>query len=70
MPRPLKIPLRIVVTVKDICNITGRKRGAARNLYVSILKACQRKPGQLITYKEFCAYTGLAEELILNYLNG
>ena len=69
MPRPLKIPLRIVVYIKDICNITGRKRGAARNLYMSILKATGKKVGQMITYKEFCAYTGLAEELVLNYLN-
>ncbi len=55
--------------IKDICNITGRKKGAARNMYLSILKAFSKKPGQLITYKEFCAFTGLAEEMILNYLN-
>jgi hypothetical protein len=69
MPRPLKIPLRIVVTIKDISNITGRKKGSARNLYLAMIKAFKKKPGQMITYKEFCAFTGLAEDLILNYLN-
>ncbi len=69
MARLSKLPLRIVMSIKDISNITGRKRGAARNLYLAVLKAFKKKPGQLITYKEFCAFTGLAEELILNYLN-
>jgi hypothetical protein len=69
MSKSLKIPLRIVVTIKDISNLTGRKKGSARNMYLAIMKAYRKKPGQLITYMEFCAYTGLAEELVLKYLN-
>jgi hypothetical protein len=59
---------RVVIYIKDIENLTGRKPGAARNLYYNILKAFDKKPGQFITYHEFSIFTGIDETVVQEYL--
>ena len=64
----MRKPQRIVIYVKDIVTITGRKPGAARNLYLAILRYFDKRRGQFITFQEFSNYTGIDEEVIQEYL--
>ena len=68
MEKRLRKPQRVVVYIKDIISITGRKPGAARNLYLAILQSFGKEPGQFITFHEFSVYTGIDEEVIQEYL--
>lgn len=54
---------RVVIYAKDIVTITGRKISAARNLYRNILRSFDKQPGQFITLREFCIYTGISEDV-------
>jgi hypothetical protein len=68
MENMVKKPMRVVIYPKDIEIITGRKTGAARNLYWSIMRTFDKKPGQFITFQEFSVFTGIDEETVLEYL--
>lgn len=68
MNKSIKKARRVVVYVKDIQLITGRRKGAARNLYRTILRSLGKRPGQFITFQEFSLYTGIDEEMIQEYL--
>jgi hypothetical protein len=70
MEKLVKRPIRVVIYIKDIIVITGRKRGAARKLYWSIMRTFDKKPGQFITFHEFSIFTGIVEETVLEYLMG
>lgn len=63
-----RIPTRIIVYPKDVENITGRKDRTARTLLQNIRKAFGKQKHQFITIREFCAYTGIDEELVKDYL--
>jgi hypothetical protein len=63
-----RIPPRIIVYPKDVENITGRKDRTARTLLQNIRKAFGKQKHQFITIREFCAYTGIDEELVKDYL--
>lgn len=62
------IPPRIIVYPKDVENITGRRDRTARTLIQNIRKAFGKQKHQFVTIKEFCAYTGIDEELVKDYL--
>ena len=66
---PQNRPQRVVVYIKDIEVLTGRKPGAARKLYNKILQSFEKKRGQYITYQEFSMYTGICEETVFHFLN-
>jgi hypothetical protein len=69
MPQlPQKIPPRIVIYAKDIQNITGRKERTARRLLAQIRLRLNKHSHELVTVKEFCNYTGIAEEEVRQYL--
>jgi hypothetical protein len=53
------IPNRIVIYVKDVMNITGRKERPERQLLAKIEKKYQKERGSFISVEEFCNYTGL-----------
>ncbi|RZJ51453.1 MAG: hypothetical protein EOO19_00555 [Chryseobacterium sp.] len=63
-----RIPVRVVVYSKDIENITGLMPRTARKMLESIRKAFGKPKGALISIKDFCAYTGLEEELVKDFL--
>ena len=65
---PRKIPLRVVLYPKDVENITGRSERTARNLIQKIKMARGKSKNEFVTVKEFCAYTGIEEELIKEFL--
>jgi len=62
------IPNRIVIYAKDVMNITGRKERAARHLLAQIRKKYKKKKGSFITTKEFCEFTGIAEDQIRAFM--
>ena len=68
MPMENKRRGRIVIYVKDIENITGRKSGAARRLLNKIRKKFEKKRNELITVHEFSLYTGIDEETVYELL--
>ena len=59
---------RVVIYVKDIENITGRKSGAARKLLLQIRKKFAKKRNEFITVREFSLYTGIDEESVYELL--
>lgn len=63
-----KIPLRVVLYPKDVENITGRCDRTARKLIQKIRIARGKLKNEFVTVKEFCAYTGIGEELIKDFL--
>jgi len=63
-----KIPLRVVLYPKDVENITGRSPRTARKLLQKIRQALGKSSEEFITVKEFCAFTGIDEELIKDFL--
>lgn len=69
MSLPKTIPHRIIVYPKDVENITGRKDRTARTLMQNIRKAFGKQKHQFVTIKEFCAYTGIEEDLVRDFLN-
>jgi hypothetical protein len=65
---PQLILKRIVIYAKDIENITGRKEKAARQLMKKMRNHFGKKPGSMITVREFCKYTGLSVEEVTAFL--
>ena len=59
---------RIVIYIKDIVRITGKKKTAARKLYYTIMKAFGKKHGQFLTKDEFAMYTGIEMNYIESFL--
>lgn len=66
---PMKsVPQRITIYPKDIENITGRSARTARKLLQKIRMALNKPSSAFITVKEFCAFTGIDEELVKDFL--
>lgn len=63
-----KLPQRVVLYPKDIENITGRSDRTARKLLQKIKKARGKSKDEFVTIKEFCAFTGIDEELVKDFL--
>ena len=63
-----KIPLRVVIYPKDVQNITGLGDRAARKLIQNIKSALGKSGSMFVTVQEFCASTGIPEELIEDFL--
>jgi hypothetical protein len=61
---------RIVIYSKDIEMITGRSGRSARKMMATIRKRLGKQKHQLISLGEFCDYTGLPENEVLNHLSG
>lgn len=59
---------RVVINIQDIEQLTGLKPGSARLLYIEIKDCYKKGKRQFITYPEFCRFTGIAEDLVLERL--
>lgn len=62
------IPPRVVVYVKDVENITGKKNRTARRMYLQIKKQAGKTEQELLTVQDFCKITGIPEEVVRSYL--
>jgi hypothetical protein len=64
------IPKRICITTKDVMNIKGCSSRNAREI-LSDVKAFFKKDekNKLVTFKEFCKYTGIELEEIQGFID-
>ena len=69
MPKmPKLMPQRIVVTSKDVENITGQKPRTARKL-LQYIRDCEGKNKRAyVTVREFSFYTGIDEDTVREFL--
>jgi hypothetical protein len=66
--RPGGMPTRIVIHPKDVENITGRRDRTARKILQKIRIALGKSKEQFVTVKEFCAFYGLEETHVNEFL--
>jgi hypothetical protein len=62
------IPPRLVIYPKDIENITGRRPRTCRAILSKIRIFYRKRPGEMVTIKEFCAFMHLSEDEVRNFL--
>jgi len=67
-PQPGKLPLRVVIYPQDVEIITGRSARTARQLLQNIRIALGKPAFSFITIKEFCAFYGIDEQLVYEFL--
>lgn len=60
---------RITIYAKDISLITGRTERYSRKLMKKIRDRLQKDRDQFISIEEFCAYTGLSYDEVMERLN-
>jgi hypothetical protein len=58
----------MIIYTKDVVNITGKKERSARNLLARIRAANGKTKNDLVTIEEFCAYTRLSPQHVINFL--
>ena len=63
------LPTRVCIYPKDIQRITGKSERYGRILINIIRKAYSKKSHQFVTVQEFCAYSGIGEELVKQQLD-
>ena len=68
MPPLNPLPPRLVIYAKDVMNITGRKERTAQKLLAEIRKKLNKAGHAFVSVEEFCAYTGLKEERVREFL--
>lgn len=61
---------RLVIYVGDVMNIMGRRESVAYDILAEIRKTYNLRRGALVTVKQFCSYTGLDYDDVINYLKG
>lgn len=54
---------------RQITNITGKKERTAKKIISELCFKFNKKPRDLITIYEFCAFTGLKEERTSQFLS-
>jgi len=61
---------RLCIYPKDVQIITGKSERYARYMIVKIKKAMQKEKHQFLTIEEFCFYTGLDAERVMELIKG
>lgn len=59
---------RMVIYVKDVIILTGRRDRTARRLLERIRQQNGKEKGGYVTVEEFCRFTGLKEEYVRSVL--
>lgn len=59
---------RICIYPKDIMRITGKSERYARALLTKIKSSLEKSDEQLVSISEFCSYTGLKPDEVLNLI--
>lgn len=62
------MPNRVVVTAKDIMNITGKSNRSAQRLLREIRRVHGKDRMAMVTLMEFCDHTALSAETVERYL--
>lgn len=61
-------PSRLVIYPKDIQLITGKSHRSAQNMLRNIRIALHKEKDQLISFTEFCQFTGMKEDMVYEFL--
>lgn len=64
----MKLQKRACIYPKDIQRITGRSERYGRKLLQDIKNFFDKEPHQFITTKEFSEYSGIEEDIVLQYI--
>ena len=59
---------RLVLTTKDIMQITGKSERTSRRLLKQIRKAAPNANVSFVSLEQFCSYTGMTREAVIPYL--
>ncbi len=59
---------RMCIYPKDVQRITGFTERFGRKLLSKIKKSLNKEPHHFISVDEFCSYTGLGKDEVLQYL--
>ena len=62
------VPKRIIIYPKDVQNITGKKYKMANRLINKIKQHLGKPEDGLVTVKEFCQFTGIAEAEVQRFM--
>jgi hypothetical protein len=60
---------RIIIYPKDVQRITGKSDRYGRLLLSKIKEKYSKKPHQFVSVEEFCQFTGLTSEQVIEFLN-
>ena len=60
---------RACIYPKDVQRITGKSNRYGRKLLQDIRAYFDKSSNQFVTFKEFSEYTGIEEELVIQYLD-
>ena len=60
---------RMIIYPKDVQRITGKSNRYGRQLLIKIKMKFAKGPHQFVSIDEFCQFTGLASEQVIQYLN-
>ena len=63
-----KIPGRLIITLQDIMNITGKKRSTAQRMMKEVKLAYNKSTRDFITIYEFCEYFKFKVEWVWQYM--
>jgi hypothetical protein len=58
----------MLIYAKDVMNVTGRKKRAARKLLACTRKRYKKKKGEFDSIDEFCEFTSLKKESVREFL--
>jgi len=61
--------MRLVIFPKDIAEITGKSANTARMIYKKILNHFGRTKDQGLTITDYCSYTKIDEDKVMNAIN-
>lgn len=64
----MKLQKRACIYPKDIQRITGRSERYGRKLLQDIKNFFDKEPHQFVTTKEFSEYSGIEEDIVLQYI--
>lgn len=59
---------RVVIYPQDVERLTGRSASFSRKLIAKLKKELGKTPKQFITVDEFCTFSGLSKESIIEKL--
>jgi len=59
---------RICIYPKDIMRITGKSEKFSRSLILKIKKSLQKNKDQMVSVTEFCEFTGLKPDEVINLI--
>ncbi len=61
--------VRVCIYPKDVQRITGKSERYGRMLLQKIKEKFSKEDHQFVTVEEFCIYTGIKEDQVVNFIS-